>query len=108
MVTVEALTAGEVAVDPSVLAELFRFQHLLTPAFDRRSGEHEFFEHDWPAYVSALGTEPAEVPLLETSLVHRPPSYVLRANDWDAFLVAHLAAVRSKVDLGTVTRVDIS
>jgi len=84
----------------SAVAELFRFQQLITPRFGHGDPATIEVEHDWPTYTreGARGA-PAASPLRVTYV---PPAYV-RVADFASFVTTYLACVAADIGTGELS-----
>ena len=90
----------------ALIDELFVFQDLLVPGFDRRRPAQATFSRDWLHYRRRMGDEgtlsPWPVPGGVT-LVHTPPPHALQAGGWPEFLKRQLAALHARTPMDCVT-----
>ena len=91
----------------SLVDELFAFQSLLVPGFDRRRPTGATFSRDWIQYRRSMGGDasvqlPRSIPDGMT-LVHTPPPHVVDAADWPDFLTRQLALLYARAPMDCVT-----
>ncbi|MET0852214.1 MAG: radical SAM protein, partial [Candidatus Rokuibacteriota bacterium] len=91
---------AERGLDTSAIAELFRFQGLLTPRFGHGAPVTIEVERDWAAYATegARGAPEAR----PRRLTYVPPAYV-RLPEFERFAATHLACVSADAGTGHMT-----
>ena len=90
-----------------LIDELFAFQSLLVPGFDRRDTADATFACDWLRYWQHMGDDEVEQPPRRApsgvTLVYTPPPHVLHAADWPEFLTRQLAIIYAKTPMNVVS-----
>ncbi len=89
--------------DPTLVAEMFDYQRLITAAFGRTAPYEQRFAHDWPAFTAAGGTG---APLTAGPVTVRftPPTYAA-APDVELYAATHVACLRAHASTGEITTV---
>ncbi len=87
-------------LDTSAIAELFRFQDLITPRFGQGEPVTIEVELDWPAYMKAGARGAPEARPLRVTYV--PPAYV-SLPEFERFATTHLACMNADAGTGQLT-----
>ena len=89
-----------IRLDTSAIAELFRFQDLITPRFAQGEPVSIEVERDWLAYTKAGARGAPEARPLRVTYV--PPAYV-NLPEFERFATTHLACMNADAGTGQLT-----
>jgi hypothetical protein len=95
----------DAAASEPLIDELFVFQNLLVPGFDRRHPVQATFSRDWLQYQRTIGeahTPPPPRVAQDITLIHTPPTHAQHSGGWSEFLQRQLAVLHARTPIECV------